>query len=161
MQFVRYLLLGLSLLSSPFLTYAADAAKPFDLKTDTGRVKLSDFAGHVVYVDFWASWCTPCRKSFPWMNAMQKRYAAQGLNIIAINLDQKPEQAKRFLQEMPADFTVAYDPEGKTAEQYNVQGMPSSYLIDRNGQIRQTHIGFRHKDKEHLEQAIREILNEK
>jgi peroxiredoxin len=95
------------------------------------------------------------------MNTMQQRYGPQGLSIVAINLDQKPEMAQRFLQEMPAKFTVAYDPEGKTAEQYNVQGMPSSYLIDRNGHIRQTHIGFRQKDKASLEQVIREVLNEK
>jgi cytochrome c biogenesis protein CcmG/thiol:disulfide interchange protein DsbE len=161
MRIAHYLLIGLLLLCSPFLSQAAESAKPFDLKTDTGHVKLSDFEGRVVYIDFWASWCTPCRKSFPWMNAMQQRYEAQGLSIIAINLDQKPEQAKRFLKKMPANFTVAYDPEGKTAEQYNVQGMPSSYLIDRKGQIRQSHIGFRQKDREPLEQALREILNEK
>jgi cytochrome c biogenesis protein CcmG/thiol:disulfide interchange protein DsbE len=161
MRTTHYLLLSLLLLCTPFLSQAGESAKPFDLKTDTGHVKLSDLAGRVVYVDFWASWCTPCRKSFPWMNTMQQRYDAQGFSIIAINLDQKPEQAKRFLDEMSAKFTVAYDPEGKTAELYNVQGMPSSYLIDRKGQIRQSHIGFRQKDKAPLEQAIREILHEK
>lgn len=151
----------LLLLLLPLLCQGAETAKPFDLPTDNGRVKLSDFKGQVVYVDFWASWCTPCRKSFPWMSEIQKRYQAQGLNIVAINLDQQPEQAQHFLKQMPASFTVAFDPEGKTAEHYNVQGMPSSYLIDRKGQLRQTHIGFRDKDKDRLEQSIIELLNEK
>ena len=103
---------------------------------------LAQYRGKVVYLDFWASWCKPCRHSFPWMNDMQQKYSADGLAIVAINLDEQHADAEKFLKETPADFTVIYDPEGKLAEQYGIYGMPSSFLIGRDGQVLQKHQGF-------------------
>jgi len=121
-------------------------------------VALSEHLGRVVYVDFWASWCTPCKKSFSWMNAMQDRYGNKGLTIIAINLDESRHDAKAFLDENPAQFSVAFDPEGRTAELYEVQGMPSSYLISSDGAIAYRHLGFRPTDKRMLEAAIEHLI---
>ncbi|MEQ1883345.1 MAG: TlpA disulfide reductase family protein, partial [Burkholderiales bacterium] len=121
-------------------------AADFSLPTDTGSVRLADLRGKVVYVDFWASWCVPCRASFPWMNDMKAKYGDKGLVIIAINLDKEREMAKKFLAKLPAQFTIAYDPDWTVAGQYKVSGVPSSYLIDRSGKMRSTHLGFREKD---------------
>lgn len=125
----------------------------------SGTVDLAQLQGRVVYLDFWASWCGPCRKSFPWMNAMQARYGGQGLTVIAVNLDQDRTLAAKFLAEHPASFTVAYDPKGESAERYGVKGMPSSYLVDRAGRLRMTHIGFRDQDRDALEAEIRKQLD--
>jgi len=139
----------------------ADVAAPapsFELAGDRNPVRLADYRGKVVYLDFWASWCGPCRKSFPWMNAMHQRYKDQGLVVLAVNLDKDRELSDRFLAATPAKFTIAYDPEGKTATAYRVKGMPSSYLIDREGRIHGLHIGFRESDADALETEISQLL---
>lgn len=140
---------------------AADPAPDFKLASAKGMVELGKLRGKVVYVDFWASWCTPCRKSFPWMNELNKKYKDQGLEVVAVNLDKSREPIDEFLAKTPAEFTIAYDPSGTAASNYKVSGMPSSYLIDRNGQLEVSHIGFRDKDKEEMESKIKELLARK
>ena len=103
---------------------------------------LAEHRGQVVYLDFWASWCGPCRKSFPWMNDMQQKYRDQGFVIISVNLDADKTLATEFLLENPANFLVIYDPEGDIAQQFNIQGMPSSLLIDKQGNVQKAHTGF-------------------
>jgi cytochrome c biogenesis protein CcmG/thiol:disulfide interchange protein DsbE len=126
----------------------------------SSTIDLSTFRGKVVYVDFWASWCEPCRKSFPWMTEIQKRYG-QKIKVIAINLDQERAEANKFLQKNKPGFTVAFDPKGKTAEIYKVKGMPSSYLIDQQGRIVSSHTGFRPDDKDKIEKSIVKLINRK
>jgi len=137
------------------LAVAAPAA-PFDLP----GARLADLRGKVVYLDFWASWCGPCRKSFPWMNALQQRHAKAGLQVVAINLDEKREDAAAFLASVPAGFTIAYDPAGATARAYGIKGMPSSALIGRDGQLLWMHSGFNEADKDKLEQQVRAALQQ-
>jgi thiol-disulfide isomerase/thioredoxin len=110
--------------------------------------------GQVVYVDFWASWCDPCRRSFPWLRALHEKYAAKGLVIVAINLDKDREAADRFLVKYPAPFRVAFDPAGGTAEAFHVQAMPTSYLVGRDGRVLETHAGFDSKQAAAIEQRI-------
>lgn len=136
----------------------ADSAPLFELDTLDSSVKLSDLKGKVVYVDFWASWCSPCKKSFPWMNKIHSKYQEKGLTIIGISLDAKRKHTEQFLEKTPALFTIALDPEGKTADAYKVQVMPTSYLIGRNGELLWEHKGFQSKQEEKLEQAIAEAL---
>lgn len=140
---------------------AADKAPDFTLATDQGSVSLTSLKGKPAYVDFWASWCGPCRKSFPWMNEMQARFKEQGLQVVAINLDSDRAAAKEFLDETPAKFTIAYDPEGKSADAFGVKVMPTSYLIDRDGNITSTHFGFLAKDKAELEASLRKLVEGK
>ncbi|WP_455212267.1 TlpA family protein disulfide reductase [Kaarinaea lacus] len=140
-------------------TIAAEAPA-FQLPTDTNSISLGKLKGKVVYLDFWASWCTPCRKSFPWMNEMQSKYKDKGLVVVAVNLDKSKEKANDFLKDFNYNFVIAYDTEGKTAENYKVMGMPSSYFIDRKGQLQLTHIGFRESDTDKLEVKIRELLKQ-
>ncbi len=136
----------------------AAKAEGFTLQGRGAPVDLSAYRGRVVYLDFWASWCTPCRKSFPWMNAMQKQYGKYGLEVVAVNLDENRGLAEQFLRQTPAEFTVAFDPTGRTAEHYRVQVMPSSYLINRDGELVAEHKGFRRVDTARLEKEIRQLL---
>jgi cytochrome c biogenesis protein CcmG, thiol:disulfide interchange protein DsbE len=124
------------------------------------ELNLEAYRGQVVWLDFWASWCTPCRRSFPWMNEIVERYADQGLVIVGVNVDQERNLAEQFLLETPANFNVVYDPDGSFAKEFEVLGMPSSYLIDRNGNVISSHIGFRRDERENYEAAIREALSD-
>lgn len=122
---------------------------------------LSELSGKVVYLDFWASWCKPCRKSFPWMNDMQQKYANSGLQIIAINLDTERDLAQTFLSKVPTNIPVIYDPQGKIASDYKLLGMPSSYFIDKKGRLRISHKGFFSDKTPQYEQQLLLLLNEK
>lgn len=119
-----------------------------------GTINLADFAGKVVYVDFWASWCGPCRESFPWMNEMLSRYGDKGLQIVAVNVDAKSADAKGFLAEVPAQFPVAYDAAGKTPAAYAIKGMPTSFLVGADGRVLMVHQSFRAGDRAELEASI-------
>lgn len=125
------------------------------------EVNFDELKGKVVYVDFWASWCGPCRQSFPWMNEMHKKYADQGLEIVAINLDQEPELAQQFIADMTPAFRIEYDPQGKLAEQFGVDTMPTSFVIDRSGKAQSRHKGFHDKKRAAYEQEIQTLLGEK
>ncbi len=140
------------------LTAHAGKAPDFSLDGATQKVQLSKFRNKVVYVDFWASWCKPCRKSFSFMNDMQTRYSKKGLEVIAINLDTDRKAAENFLRKHPAHFTVAFDPEGKTPASYHLKVMPTSYLIDRRGNIIKVHKGFKENQKLELEKTISSAL---
>lgn len=143
------------------LSFAQQIPAPdFAISDDQLPNKLSDLTGQVVYIDFWASWCKPCRKSFPWMNQIQQKYAGQGLQIIAINLDTEEALAKAFLDKVPAQIPIIYDPEGKIAKDYKLIGMPSSYLIDKKGKIRFAHKGFFTRSEALYEQELVLLLNE-
>ncbi|WP_404842682.1 TlpA disulfide reductase family protein [Colwellia sp. Bg11-12] len=120
---------------------------------------ISSHKGKVIYLDFWASWCGPCRKSFPWMNNIQDKYQQQGLVIISVNVDNNKALADKFLAEIPANFTVFYDPKGKVARQFKLKGMPSSYIIDRSGKVVSPHVGFSQSKKTKYEQELIALLN--
>ncbi len=155
---LRQLTLVVAAISLSTSAVFAQKAADFSLAGDKGKVTLSEHRNKVVYVDFWASWCKPCRKSFPFMNDMQKRYGEKGLEIIGINLDSDRASAMKFLKQTPANFTVAYDPEGKTPASYGLKVMPTSYLIDRKGNLINIHKGFKDNQKAALEKEIKQAL---
>ncbi len=134
-------------------------APAFELPGQSTPVQLSAYQGKVVYLDFWASWCGPCKQSFPWMGEMQAKYKAQGLRVVAVNLDQKPADAQAFLKETPAAFDVAFDASGKTPKAYAIQGMPTSVLIGADGHVISMHSGFKPEQRAELESQIRRALN--
>jgi cytochrome c biogenesis protein CcmG, thiol:disulfide interchange protein DsbE len=136
----------------------AENAPSFTLPTTNGTISPDSLRGQVIYLDFWASWCDPCRKSFPWMDGLQKKYADKGLTVVAVNLDSKQESANKFLIKHPVGFTVAFDPAGSVAQLYKIKGMPSSFLIDRQGNIVAAHVGFQEKDAQSLERQVTELL---
>jgi thiol-disulfide isomerase/thioredoxin len=125
----------------------------------TTSLDLARFHGQVVVVDFWASWCKPCRQSIPWLNDLRARYGADGLVIIGVNVDADHADAERFQRDVPIDFEVIYDPQGKLAEQFGVKGMPSSFVFDREGRLAQTLLGFREARRDEHEAQIQTLLH--
>lgn len=119
---------------------------------------LAAFRGQVVYLDFWASWCAPCRQSFPWMNRLQGELGHDGLVVIAVNVDHERADAERFLREHAAQFRIVYDPDGLFPAHFGVRGMPTSFLIDRNGRVQSRHEGFLLRDRDALAQQIRAVV---
>ena len=123
-------------------------------------VDISAFQGRVVYLDFWASWCEPCRRSFPWMETLRKAYEGKGLTVLAIDVDTDRADGDRFLRRFHPEFDVRFDSSGTLAEQYKVTGMPTSVLIDRHGVQRFRHIGFQPADAASYEAQVRQLLAE-
>jgi thiol-disulfide isomerase/thioredoxin len=163
------LLLPVLAIVSAFPVFAARAPKDraeariapqFSLPGRAGTVALNSLRGHVVYVDFWASWCDPCRKSFPWLRALHDRFSAKGLVIVAINLDKDRDAAEEFLKRFPAPFLVAFDPSGSAAKAFDVPAMPSSYLIGPTGAILHSVAGFDPKKSGAVESEIEEALSQ-
>lgn len=135
------------------------AAPHFALPTSSGSLDSDSLRGHVLLVDFWASWCGPCRQSFPWMASMHDRYAAKGLVIVAVNLDKDRALAAKFLEGYRVPFTIAFDPAGKTADAFQVKAMPMTFLVDRSGEIRMTHAGFDARKTGAMEAALEEACS--
>lgn len=121
---------------------------------------LQELKGKVIYVDFWASWCPPCVRSFPFLNQLEHDLKDQGLQVIGINLDEKLMDAKKFLDKYPAGFTIALDPDKQCARDFGVIAMPTSYIIDQEGIIRHVHQGFRSGDKQELRGVLEHLLTE-
>ncbi len=158
MRILSSLVIVSILILNDMTALAASEVPNIKLPGTNGEINLRDFKGKVVYLDFWASWCKPCLKSFPWMTAMKSKYAEQGLEIIAVNLDKDRKLAKKFLDKVDVNFQIAFDPDGDTATQYKLLGMPSSFLIGRDGKLYASHVGFREKDKPKIEAVIRQLL---
>lgn len=115
-----------------------------DLSSFKLEGKLPDkLQGQVILLDFWASWCAPCKASFPAMEGLQKAYGDRGLTIVAVSEDTERKEMERFVKSVGVSFTVVRDAQQKLVEAADVQAMPTSFLIDRTGQIRFMHNGFR------------------
>lgn len=123
--------------------------------------ELGAYRGKVVYLDFWASWCPPCLQSFPWMKAMQAKYGPDGLVIVAVNVDRQREAADAFLAKTAPNFTITYDPDNKLFEAYQLIGMPTALLFDRQGVLRTRHVGWRADQRDAYEGEISALLREK
>jgi cytochrome c biogenesis protein CcmG, thiol:disulfide interchange protein DsbE len=158
---IRSVAVGAVLGLAATLTMALEVgqqAPDFDLAGKQGNVKLSDYKGKTVYLDFWASWCGPCKQSFPWMNEMHAKYAAQGFAVVGINVDAKQADATGFLEQTPAKFDVAFDAKGTSPKSYGIKGMPSSVLIGPDGKVLAVHAGFKDEERGALEEKIKSAL---
>jgi len=156
-----FIFLLLTFIINPSALAAASKAPVFELPGDTESISLEKYRNQVVYIDFWASWCSPCKYAFPWLNQMQERYGEDGFKVIGINVDKDKAMAAKFLELVPATFDIAYDPEGKVADLYSLKVMPSSYLIDRDGNLVHAHKGFKTSDGSRMEDMIRKLLDDK
>lgn len=142
------------------LFVVAMALLPLVSAPASGDSLVARHEGKVVVVDFWASWCVPCRRSFPWMNSMVEKYAERGLVVIAVNLDKDRADANAFLAEVPASFDIEYDPDASIAREYGVEAMPSSFVFGRNGEPIARHLGFKLKKQEEYEAVLVKALGE-
>ncbi len=156
----RFLLpiLALLLFTSPLIN-AADVPNTTAV-VDSALGHSLDLKGKVVYVDFWASWCVPCRGSFPWMKKLADMHGKDGLEIVTINLDKDPKAAKKFIDDMKSPFPVVFDSTGTLAERYHLQVMPTSFIYGRDGQLRDRHEGFRPDKTVDVETEIESLLKE-
>jgi len=131
-----------------------------ELSPEKTSLNLKQYKGKVVYLDFWASWCGPCLKSFPYMNKLERDFKNEGLQVIAVNLDEDINEAYEFLEKVPANFLLAQDKQQKCAKAFELQAMPTSYLIDRQGVVRHVHLGFRSGEVGELQEKIKQLLAE-
>lgn len=130
------------------------------ISASPGTINRGMLSGKVAYVDFWASWCVPCRSSFPWLDAMYRKYRERGFLVVAINKDQEPAEVERFLKRYPVSFTLTTDPRDSLAGDLRVTVMPTAFLIDRHGLVRSVHRGFRSEDTAKLEMEILSLLEQ-
>lgn len=146
----------------PLSSHALEAGQALPVASVPGAeatpVALHDGKARLTYIDFWASWCGPCRKSMPWMNQMQQKFGPKGLRIVAINLDAQREDATRFLQEVPARVQLGFDAAGDTARRFGVKAMPTSVLVGADGKVIEVHRGFREDDPAALEARFAALL---
>lgn len=166
MRLLRQLILLCILV--PGMTHAATVAvgdtapevELVNLPDDGGSTSLGSLRGSVVYLDFWASWCGPCRLSFPQLEAMRTELNSQGFEVFAINVDEFKEDALNFLNELPVSYPVVHDASGATPAGWGILGMPTGFLIDRKGIIRKIHTGYRKSDGAALRAQILKLLEE-
>ena len=125
-----------------------------------GRTSLAQLHGKVVYLDFWASWCGPCRMSFPQLEQLRQDLSPRGFEVLAVNVDEFEADALTFLEEIPVSYPVVRDGEAVTPRAYGILGMPTGYLIDREGVVRLVHQGFRKHDGAKLRAEIIQLLGE-
>ena len=159
-RFLAPLCLAVAVVATPALAVeAGEPAPALSLPTAKGdAIALDNLRGKIVYVDFWASWCGPCRRSFPWMNEMQAKYGPRGFTVVGVNVDKKRPDAERFLTQNPSSFTIVFDETGATPTAWGVKGMPSSYLIDGRGNVVYVERGFLDEHKAELEQRIAALV---
>ena len=159
--FLVEFIVGLGVASSSQANEVTRVAPDFTVRSLDGTrdIKLSNYRGHVVYLDFWASWCGPCRKSMPVMETFSQRYGDKGLVVLAVSVDEDLLQAREFAKHWPLSYELAHSPDGKVAEAYLLKGMPSSFVIDTEGRIIYQHLGFKHKDIKKIEAMLNSVLD--
>ncbi|MGH7456121.1 MAG: peroxiredoxin family protein [bacterium] len=123
-----------------------------------GEVTLQSFRGKVVLLNFWATWCGPCREELPELDRVQEKFRKRGLAVVAVTVDNELENIRGFLKKYDLDLQALWDRRKKVADAYKVEKMPSSYLIDRNGVIRFVHLGYNAEELKHIEAEIDEML---
>lgn len=159
---MKHLLLALFIAVFSLSTGARELSGPapaFTLETLEGeKVSLSDYKDQVVMINFWASWCGPCRQEMPYLNELYDTYKKAGFVLLGVNLDEDAAAAKKFLDKTPVTFPVLLDPTGKVADQYKNQAMPSSYFIDREGNLSYLHQGYRPGEEAQYKKVIRALL---
>lgn len=134
-------------------------AKDFTLKSTEGKnVRLSDLRGRVVMLNFWASWCGPCRQEMPLLDALSKRYEPAGFTLLGINVEADKKAADGLLKEIPVSFPVLYDPTSKVSETYKVEAMPSTVMIDCDGNLNYLHRGYVPGDEKIYKKKIKELI---
>ena len=160
---MRKIIAGLGLLlclSAQAVTDSGPAAN-FILKSNSGEnIRLSEYRGQVVLINFWASWCGPCRQEMPELDAIHQRYQDLGFTVFGVNVEQDRALADKVLRDIPVTFPILFDDENLVSELYDIDAMPVTLLVDRNGDIRFMHRGYKPGYEEKYEQQVRSLVRE-
>ena len=158
---MKILLIPLLLLLSQFAIAAESAAPDFTLKSTSGEnLRLSEQRGQVGLINFWASWCGPCRQEMPLLDEMQKKYAKLGFTVFGVNVDQDQSKADKILKNIPVSFPVLYDTGGKVSRLFDVSAMPTTVIVDRDGNMRYLHKGFKPGYEETYAENVKALIRE-
>jgi peroxiredoxin len=151
------LLLGLATAAMAGTAPAPD----FALKSDSGEnLRLSELRGEVVLINFWASWCGPCRQEMPILNELHEQYQDMGFTVLGVNVEENSAQARKLLEDMPVTFPVLFDTDSKVSRQYDVVAMPSTVLVDRDGNVRYLHRGYNPGEEAIYVEKVRDLIRE-
>lgn len=149
------------LVSSATIAASSVAAPDFALKSNTGEnLRLSELKGEVVMINFWASWCGPCRQEMPELAAIQAKYEDLGFTILGVNVEEDPTKANEMLAKKPVNFPILYDTENKVTKLFRVDAMPSTVLVDRDGNMRYLHKGYKPGDENTYTQKVKNLVRE-
>src|SRR5215813_980511 len=141
--------------------HASGPAPQFNLDSRSGsKISLAQYKGQVVMLNFWASWCGPCRQEMPLLEDIYKKYNKMGFTLIGVNVEPDSKAAEGFLKQTPVSFPVIYDKESMVSKAYDVSGMPSTVIIDRKGNIRVLHRGYKPGDENEYQDSIRNLVRE-
>ena len=158
------LLLTALLLGLLGLAQAGEVSGPapdFTLRSNTGKnLKLSEFRGQVVLLNFWASWCGPCRQEMPALDKLHKRYSKLRFAVLGVNVEEDSAQAKRMLREIRVSFPILFDTQNKASELYHVSAMPTTVIIDRDGNMRYLHKGYKPGEESVYKKWVKKLIRE-
>jgi peroxiredoxin len=155
------ILAALLLSANATATIVEGKAPDFTLKSAKGsNLKLSEHRGEVVMINFWASWCAPCREEMPILNDMYLRYRDMGFTLLGVNVEEDSSAAKKMIQDLKVVFPVLYDTSNDVSKLYSVEAMPSTILVDRDGNMRYLHRGYLPGYEEDYERQVRELMRE-
>ena len=137
------------------------SAPDFTLKSHEGEnIRLSEYRGEVVLINFWASWCGPCRQEMPVLSALHDKYRALGFTVLGVNVESDTRKARKLLQDRPVSFPVVFDSDSVVSKQYDVVAMPSTVLVDRDGNMRYLHKGYKPGLEAVYQQQVRDLIRE-
>ncbi len=143
------------------VTQGSGAAEEFELQTLAGENRtLADYEGKVVFLNFWATWCAPCVEEMPAMQTLADRFKDDGLRVVAVNVRERREQARDFVEELGLEYTVLLDANGEALNAYNVRGLPTTIIIDREGQVVGTRLGYHPWDDPETLEAFEALLQQ-
>ena len=161
--FKRCTMAAIVIASTAFAAGGGDSgpAPAFTLTALSGQQgALSQYKGQVVMVNFWATWCGPCQQEMPLLDQMYKKYKPAGFTLIGVNVDKEEPAVKELLARKPVSFPILLDPANQVSKAYHVDEMPSSVIIDRKGDIRWVHLGYRPGDENDYQDRIRQLIRE-
>ena len=148
-------------IAMPAFAGTGSAAPSFTLGSNGGKeISLAQYKGQVVMINFWASWCGPCRQEMPLLESIYKKYNRMGFTLIGVNVEPDSNAANQWLKQTPVSFPILYDKDSKVSKMYDVAGMPSTVIIDRTGKVRVLHRGYKPGDENEYLDSIRTLVRE-
>ena len=159
---ISYMFAAMLLATVAVAGSSSGPAPDFSLQSlDGSTVRLSDLKGQVVLINFWATWCAPCREEMPLLDAIYQKYNRLGVELLGINVEDDASGAQKYLNETPVTFPILFDPDCRVSKQYQVKAMPSTILVDRHGNVRHIHYGYKPGYENDYQDQIRALVREK